>query len=802
MKSSVALLFFLLLCGSGTARAQVQASTPTDFPGLAVSDSLDYSAREIDYNLEEKTAVMRGNAVVRYLGYTLRSHRIVYYQDSQYVIAEGRRDSTGVLVDTPVFVDKGGEELRGRTIEYNLATGEGLIVGGRTRYENGFIGFDTVKRVSEDTLYISNGTYTTCETEPGGRPHYYFAGKQMKLIVNDKLIIKPITAYVHDIPVFWFPFYVFPISQGRQSGFLTPRWGSSRQDGRYLSNLGYYFAASEYWDYRAAATLRERNGWLVKNWLDYNVRYKMTGSVYASFEERPREGSREWLLRASHSQTVSPTLQITGDANFQSSEFSRFNSSNIYEQLNRNVRSSLNVTKRWKESGNSLILNLSHDKNLDTQRSSTTLPNVSFRMPRKLLFGGDDEKAVQRKYVRSDGEERDPEDRAWYESIYYSMNTDFRNTNDVVEQAQIRENTYSRNLGFSSSLSSSNKFRGWLVAEPSLNLSENFVATNSDADSIKYRRRDNLTFGLGLGTTVYGTFLPNIGNVRGIRHVLAPTVNWSFGKSRQYFADSPDAFVRFDRNDADNPTVNALNLNLRNIFQVKTQKGEEENKFDLFTLNFSSGVNFEAERRKVAPLQTTLDFRPSRMISTRLSASHTFYNSEDRFNPLSPTLESLTFTTDVGISRESLRFLSASSRPSYNSQLGRDDLDLNGDEIDEAEGIGTGTSALPFNLRLSHTYGLRRDLRTGRYVTAHDIKPEISFSPSPNFSVNYFLYYDVENRDLVSHRVSVRRDLHCFEASLNWIPSGLQEGFYFRVNIKDLPDVKLERRRGSSRIGY
>ncbi|MHB9030721.1 MAG: putative LPS assembly protein LptD, partial [Candidatus Latescibacterota bacterium] len=357
--------------------------------------------------------------------------------------------------------------------------------------------------------------------------------------------------------------------------------------------------------------------------------------------------------------------------------------------------------------------------------------------------------------------------------------------------------------GFSTSLSSSNKIRGWLVAEPSLNLSENFTLTNSDSDSIKYRRRDNLTFGMGLGTTVYGTFQPTFGNVRGLRHVISPTANWSFGKNRQHFADSPDAFLRFDRNDADNPLVNRLDLNLRNIFQVKTQNGDQENKFDLFTLNFGTGVDFEAKERKISPLQTTLDFRPTRVISTRLSASHSFYDSRELFSLFDPTLENLTLTTDVGITRESLRFLSASSRPGYNSSLGRDDLDLDTSDVESAEGIDTGTSSLPFNLRFSHTYGIRRDFsRPGKYVTTHDIKPEISFSPTRNFSVNYFLYYDLANKELVSHRLSLNRDLHCFEASLNWIPSGIQEGFYFRVNIKDLPDVKLERRRGSSRLGY
>lgn len=809
MRPYAALSVLIFLFSPGLLRAGEPPVRPVAFPGNSLSDSLGYTAREIDYDTKNNRAVMRGDATVKYLGYTLKSHRIIYYQDERYVIAEGRKDSTGTLVDTPAFTDKTGGTMTGRTIEYNLQTNEGLVIGGRTKYETGYIGFDRVKRISADTLFISDGTYTTCENP---HPHYYFAGKQMKLIVDDKLIIKPITAYIHDIPVLWFPFYVFPISKGRQSGFLTPQYGSSREDGRYVSNLGYYFAASTYWDYRFAATVRERNGWLFKNWVNYNVRYRMTGSLYGSFEERPVDGQQEWILRASHSQTVSPTLQIAGDANFQSSKYSQRNSYNIYEQLNRDVRSTLTVTKRWKESGNSLIMSLSHEKNLDDETSTTQLPSLSFRMPRRLLFGAAEKTETRRKYVKT--EETPTESAAekkWYESIYYYLNADMKNTNSVVTDTTEPDSLgdrYARNFSLSTGLSSSGKIGGWLVAEPHVTLSETFAATDAGGDSIKFRRNDQMTAGLSLSTTVYGTFAPVFGNVVGIRHVVTPAMTWSFGSRRQYYTNSSDAFLRLDQNDLDNSLVNTLDFSLRNIFQVKTKKGDSESKRDLVTLNLSSSVDFEDEEEKLSPIVATLDFSPNNVISTRLSASETFYDSSGDFTPLDPSFKYLTLTTSIGISRETLRFLSSSSRPDYAGKLERDDLTADAGvsaedtETGREQGLGGGTSALPFNIRLSHTYGLTRNSTTWKYTTTHNIKPELSFSPSPNVSMNYYLYYDVRAKEIVSHRLSLTRNLHCFEANLNWVPSGLQEGFYFRVNIRELPDVKIEKRRGSSSLGY
>lgn len=799
MKTAAA-MFLALICGFGHARAQIPPAKPIQFPGYVISDSLEYSARTIDYSVEHNRAVMHDNATAKYLGYVLTSAGITYYRQEQYVSAEGRPDSAGALTDTPIFTDKNGQELKGRIIEYDLKSGAGVVADGRSKYETGYMAFRRVKRVAADTLYVEDGTYTTCDIAES--PHYWFAGKQMKLIMDDKLIIKPITAYLHKIPVFWFPFYVFPITQGRQSGFLTPRYGSSRQDGRYLSNMGYYVAPSEYWDYRVAGTLRERNGWLVKNWMNYNVRYLMTGSAYMSFEDRSG-GSRQWILQASHSHTVSPTLQITGDANFQSSQFSRNNSYNIYERLNRDMRSSLTVTKRWKESGNSLITTFGHYKNLDSKNTSTTLPNISFRKPRKLLFGGEKTTTVRRKYMPKEPE-AEPGKAPWYESIYYSFGADFKNMTDKAERTGAPDETFTRDFGFSTSLSSSNRIRGWLVTEPSLNLNEGFSTSNGYADSVKFRRRDTLTFGMSLGTTLYGMFQPNIAGVKGIRHVLAPTATWSFGKNRQYGAPVSDAFYRFDKNDADRSAVNSLDLNVRNIFQVKTVKDDKENKIDLFTLNFSSSVDFEQEEKKVSPLSTTLDFRPAKFISTRASVSHSFYDAANRFRLFSPTTENFSFTTDVGLTQESLRFMGNSSKGSANSMRGRDDLDLDMPARTEGGGdVGGGSSSMPFSLRFSHSYGFRRVYgKPGKYTTTHDVKPEIGFSPSSRFNVNYFFYYDIVKKEIVSQRATIYRDLHCFEAALSWIPSGIQEGFYFKVSIKDLPDVKLEKRRGSSRLGY
>ncbi len=800
LKTVITAVLSVLFFAPAAFAAEKNIEKADSFEGYAIADSLEYTADVIRYLYEERMILLSGNAKINYMGNTLTSGRIIYHQDHDFLEAVGIEDSTGTLKDTPIFTDSTGQEMKGISIKYDLVTQKGYISRGRSKYENGFMAAEKIKRAADDTLYIANGTYTTCDIED--HPHFYFAGKRMKFILNDKLIIKPIVGYVHEIPVFWFPFYVFPIKQGRQSGFLTPRYGSSRREGRYFSNLGYYYAPNDYVDYKGAGTLRERNGWLVKNWVNYNKKYVMSGSIFGSYESRRENDKKtqQYKVRMSHRHTVSPTLTISGSGRFESESYSSYNSSNLLEAMSQEMNSSLTVNKRWKESGNSLITTVKHTKRLDTDRTTMTLPSLSFSMPRKLLFG-DNSKKETRKY--SNVVNTEPESD-WRNSIYYSFSTRFNNraTQDTLG------NGYDRDLNLNTSLSSSQKLMGWLVSEPSLSLSESMQVTKDVDEDEYYSRNDNISAGMRLNTTIYGNFAPRIGNLTALRHVITPSVSYSYGKNRSFEGEDVDVWYRFDQDDKDNGRTNNINFNLRNVFQAKTLKDDKENKFDLFKLDFSTSVNMEAEQRRMSALRTTFDFKPLKIFTTRLTASHSFYDDNDNFDILNPFLDNLNITSSLGLSQKSLGFLSVSSRDDANNSMGSDDFDTTGSSFSSSmsdSGPKHSGGSRAFNLRFSHTYGIRRRAITGakdKYTATHTIKPELSFSPSRKFSLRYYCYYNFEDKELVDQRIVISRDLHCWEANLSWVPQGYREGFYFKVNIKELPDVKIEQRRGSSTLGY
>ncbi|MFC1694061.1 hypothetical protein ACFL1R_11195, partial [Candidatus Latescibacterota bacterium] len=275
----------------------------------------------------------------------------------------------------------------------------------------------------------------------------------------------------------------------------------------------------------------------------------------------------------------------------------------------------------------------------------------------------------------------------------------------------------------------------------------------------------------------------------------------SYSKNRRYSGDNAEVYFRFDRDDRDQDPGNRMNFNLKNLFQAKLTDSEKEKKLDLFTLDFSSSVNFKEKDRPIAPLRTTLYIKPVNSFKVRLTSTHSFYHKDDSFHLFSPYLDNLSITTDVGVS-QGQGFMGMSSRDNSNMNLGRDDFDT--DTGDRDVSVDRDSQSIPIKLRFSHSYGIRRSTSSGKdtYRKTHNIKPNLSFSPSRNFSISYYCQYDFERKSIVSQRMIINRDIHCWEANISWVPSGIQEGFYFKVNIKELPDVKIEKRRGTSGISY
>jgi len=71
--------------------------------------------------------------------------------------------------------------------------------------------------------------------------------------------------------------------------------------------------------------------------------------------------------------------------------------------------------------------------------------------------------------------------------------------------------------------------------------------------------------------------------------------------------------------------------------------------------------------------------------------------------------------------------------------------------------------------------------------------------------IGYRAHYDLAEMEISSHRFTIYRDLHCWEAHIDWVPSGPGKRVYVKVSIKApmFRDIKIEKRAGrQSVLGY
>ena len=121
--------------------------------------------------------------------------------------ARGTKDSLGVDTDLPQFMD-GGQNFTAQSMDYNFETKKGLVVGSKTKQDDGYLHGDTVKSHLNNEYHVKHGKYTTCELD---HPHYYFNISKAIVKPNDKIVAGPLMLYVDDLPTpLALPFGFFP----------------------------------------------------------------------------------------------------------------------------------------------------------------------------------------------------------------------------------------------------------------------------------------------------------------------------------------------------------------------------------------------------------------------------------------------------------------------------------------------------------------------------------------------------------------------------------------------------------------
>ncbi|MBD3166728.1 hypothetical protein GF324_09030 [bacterium] len=635
------------LAPSDTVAADSIAADTAETEEDDLDTTITYQSESIKFDVRTRTTTLIGNAVLRYKQMELQAHRIDVNWETNLMTATGTTDTVWadsaqtevdsvIVIGEPVFKES-GQVMYGKSMRVNMETKEGYVVAGRSEQDVGFYTGEDIQKVSDEVFYVRHGSFTTCDLEE--KPHYKFTGDQMKMIYGDKIVGKPVVLRFGEVPVAAIPFGVFSIKKGRRSGLIVPTYGDNSRQGRHLKNLGYYWAASEYWDTKALLDFYEEQGFMVRNDTNYKIRYKLNGAVSGSYaNRRPAGGSTQsWDMRVVHNQDLSPSARIRADATFASSNdhYSNY-SDNLNRQVDQRIQSNVTFSKNWPGTRYSLSGNLRHTQNLQTGNNNQTLPSLNFRVGSGPLFPSRQQKKERDKgliYERpipaSEREDEEEDEEKWYNKINWNYSANLENRRDetkqfktvTVENEAGLDSTYQDSsfkveweggMRHNAALTYSHTVFRYINFSPRISYDEDWVLernewfVNDSTGQIDSRQdfgffqRRTFNIGANMQTKLYGYFNLRRWSIETIRHVLTPSVGltwrpdysdpeWDYYQrvpvERTVENDPDSVFIEEVLKDRYRGTIAggtpsgkqlSMNLRLDNLFQMKRIKIDEE----------------------------------------------------------------------------------------------------------------------------------------------------------------------------------------------------------------------------------
>lgn len=811
---------------STTSDTTAKKSPITDPVFTSAKDSLIYS-------MDGKKVYMFGEASVKYQNLELTAAYIEFNMETKEVFAMGLPDSTGKILNRPVFKE-GSQTFRMEKMTYNFDTKRAIITEVITQEADGFLHSKQTKKMEDNTVNIAGGKYTTCDLD---HPHFYIAISKAKVIPNDRLVMGPAYLVIADVPFpLGIPFGFFPNTKGRASGILMPEYGEEDRRGFFIRRGGFYWGISDYVDLTLLGGIYTGGSWTFNSRSTYRKRYKYSGGFsfdysHNVFGEKGFDDYRKdnaYSLNWSHTQDpkASPNSTFRARVNMSSPSHNRYNPQTIDNFLSNQLNSSVSYSKVWAGTPFSLTASFNHTQNNLDSSITLNLPRVSFNMSRINPF----------KRKSAIGEP------LWYEKISLSYSGDLDNSVSTKTNLLFREETLGimkNGVQHKIPVSTSFNVLNYINLSPSVNYSEYWYLSTIEkrwdeterkvfVDTIPgFKRAWQYSTSVSASTKVYGMFaFSSKSKVQAIRHVISPSVSLGyrpdFGAAHYGFFKEVQVdttgrkrpYSIFENSVFGGPSAGksgsigfALGNNLE--MKVKSDKDTTTNfkKIKLIeSFGLNASYNLLADSMKLSPIgfsaRTTLfevvSIDAGGTLNPYAQDSKGFDYNKFLVNDNGKLARLTNFRVSVGMSLKSSKKESATGGSAAGAML-----DAGGDSFGGAFGetVSTGFSessipdfSIPWNLRIDYSYNYSKPQNQKNISQALSFSGDLSLTK--NWKIGFRSGYDFKMNKLTTTSLNVYRDLHCWEMRISIVPIGYLKSYSFQINVKSamLQDLKLTKR--------
>jgi LPS-assembly protein len=799
----------------------------------------------------EKKVLLYGKTKTAYKDITLTAPRVEVDQQTQVVTAVNDKDSTGEVIETAHF--KSGEtEFTSDTIKYNFKTQIGLTKNTFIQQEDILVNGEVVKKVNDNTTFIKRARFSTCLLD---EPHFALVTPKMKMI-NQKLAISgPAHPEFEGVPIpIYLPFGFYPLKQGRSSGLLRPEFMTDEVRGIGLQGLGFYKVLGEHWDAQVTADIFSYGEWAAAVRTNYRKRYKYSGGFSLSYRSSKLNFKNDpdfsknkiFGINWSHSMDskARPGVTFMASVNASSTKLNRLIPGNPYVNYNNTQGSTISFAKVWKDKPYNLSVNASHSQNNYLHLITINTPDVTFNVNTLYPF--------QRKTGIGSSK--------WYEKLGIGYNGSFRNTvsfYDTVAYGKNGNKTFLQHIKDTAQWTAQHSipitvslppiFGGNVIVSPGVNYNQTWAQRKTNyVWNSTLKKVDTITTkgifidqragaSLSFNTAVYGTkFFKNAKQLLALRHVMRPMAGFGYtpdlnkGSIKPVQVDTSGKILHYNEIDgsilynASKRTSASINFGVDNSLEAKwrskndTSEVGKKNIKLIDGFGFSGNYDFMKDSMKLSAIsfyfRTTLFEKININAGTTLSpyqvdaqgyeiGKYTWQGG--KFKPGRLTSGNVTISTNFQSKPKDEK--KDAERKKAQKDMLNDPL-LLADQQRLVEYMQQNPSEfVDFNIQwqvgLSYSLLFTRRPKPDYSGFINDFTSGLTFNGSFNLTPKWKISgngsYDLSTSKIQYLALSINREMHCWQLSINVVPVGYTRSFNFTISPKSslLQDLKINRSR-------
>ena len=549
-----------------------------------------YCADTVAFDPRNGTLRLIGHAAIEREGTVLVGDSILFSDSTRTLYAFAAPGRVVRLRDLAQ-----ADDIVAERIQYDIDRRTGIVLNVRTSVISGERWFLRAHRAApqladsargeRSAFFGIDGMLTSCNLE---EPHYHFEARELKMITDNIMVVRPAIVYIADIPVLWLPFVFQDMREGRRSGMLAPQLGfsdivrNSPTYRRQVENVGYYFAISDYMD--ATVWLDWRSGAradsLDPGWIRWNGNWNyrwidrfLSGRIGAN-HHRLQDGSRSTGLSWQHSQQFTMNRSLSANVNYSSNTSVRRTTGFLAQEVLGTINSSVNYGDRF----GPVSLQLGGQRTQFPGRDEVTQtlptlslstspinvgewlvwsPNLSVSNAQRLNIppqgrfsyryfpngvGGLDSVALDRDARSTSVNFNTPLEIfgfRWRNSFrVQDVENDYPESRLIVDVAdttirstRVFDRTYETEVFWDTGIELPGLGRGRWNLAPSVSIvnvdPSGFWVRNERTGGEFVRQSKRLQFGLSTRPTIYG-LIPGFGGFARFRHAISPSLTWSY----------------------------------------------------------------------------------------------------------------------------------------------------------------------------------------------------------------------------------------------------------------------------------